>query len=24
LNDDEQKYSKHKKEMTVVVHCLGI
>jgi hypothetical protein len=24
LNDDEHKYSKHKKEMTIVVHCLGI
>jgi hypothetical protein len=24
LNDDEQKYSKHKREMTAVVHCLGI
>ena len=24
LNDAEQKYSTHEKEMTLVVHCLGI
>jgi hypothetical protein len=24
LNDAEQKYSTHEKEMTIMVHCLGI